>query len=253
MVFDNLYANCLEINKKEYNQKDFFRFLSSKKCEHCNLKSIDLVNSDFKNAILSGSDLGKANLSGSILDGSDLTNTDLSFTSLSSSSLRDVDLRGAKLNRTDLRNADLTGAILDYGALKSSYWDNTKGINIIYQSFEEVYNAGVEKYQNNKYREAELLFNKAIKKNKYKAKTLIAIAATKIKQERIDSAIEDLNLAANIYLSKGRFKESEVVKNVSLDIQKVKEEEKKAVNVNNKINSIVKGFMIMRMFTPIIP
>lgn len=253
ILFENQYSKSLEVNKNKYNQKDFIMFLSKKICLNCNLKSIDLVNSDLRNSILRGSYLEKANLSGSNLDGSDLRNTDLSFTTLSSSSLRNVDLRGAILKRTDLRNADLTGAFLDYGALRRSYWNNAKGININYQSFEEIYNAGIDKYKSYKFREAELLFTKGIQKNQYKAKTLIARAASRIKQDKVISAIEDLNLASEVYSSKGEYKNSEIVKIASEEIEREHERGIRDARINSKIQHIIKAFTIMRMVSPVIP
>ena len=156
---------------------------------------MDLVHADLRDADLSGAELQRANLSQAMLDGADLSGADLRFTSLQGASLRGANLRGANFHGTDLRDSDLNGAQLDANALEQAHWSGATGLPAKAQSHAALHNAGVMAAESGRWKAAEELFAKAIKRQPDTAESWIARGITREKLGKRQLAMQDFSYA----------------------------------------------------------
>ena len=199
--------------------QDLMMLLGSKQCPNCRLADADLVHADLRDSNLSKSQLQRANLSRANLDGADLSEANLSFTSLQGASLRGANLKGAKLYGTDLRESDLTGAQFDANALEEAHWRGAKGITPQVQSHAALHNAGVNAAQSERWRQAEDLFSKAIKKEPDIAESWVARAITREKLGKRKLAIKDFSYASEIFESQGSLVPAKQLKTAAISLQ----------------------------------
>ena len=185
------------------DQQDLIQLLDSGQCRNCQLSDVDLTHSDLRDADLQGAQLQRANLSQARLDGADLSGSVLSFTSLQGASLRGTDLRNSKLIGTDLRGADLTGALLDSKALDQSHWDGARGVTRGARSHAALHNAGIDAAQAGRWREAEELFNAAIRTKPEEPLSWVARGLSRGEQGKDDLASNDLAHAGQLFADQG--------------------------------------------------
>ena len=183
--------------------QDLMMLLGSKQCPNCRLADADLVHADLRDSNLNKAQLQRANLSRANIDGADLREADLSFTSLQGASLRGANLIGAKLYGTDFRESDLTGALLDANALEEAHWGGAKGIKPQVQSHAALHNAGVGAVKEERWRQAEDLFSKAITKEPYIAESWVARAIAREKLGKRKLAINDFSYAGELFEMQG--------------------------------------------------
>ena len=179
------------------------QLLQTQECRGCKLADADLVHAQLRDADLEGAKLQRANLSQAQLDGANLRNSDLSFTSLQGASLRGADLRGSQLLGTDLRDVDLTEALLDVNALEQAHWSGAKGMKTHVQSHAALHNAGVTAAESERWKDAESLFNMAIKKQPQTPESWVARGISREKLGKQELAIRDLNYASKLYSEAG--------------------------------------------------
>ena len=196
-------------------EEHLIQLLESRHCPSCQLNDIDLTHADLRNADLKGAQLQRANLSQARLDGADLSGSDLSFTSLHGASLRGSDLRNSRLIGTDLRRTDLSGALLDPKALDQSHWDGTRGVNQGARSHAGLHNAGVDAAQAERWREAEELFNAAIKAKPEEPLSWVARGLSRGEQGKDDLASRDLAHAGQLFADRGDMVKANQLKEAS--------------------------------------
>ena len=197
------------------DQQDLIQLLESGQCRKCQLSDVDLTHSDLRDADLQGAQLQRANLSQARLDGANLSGSDLSFTSLQGSSLRGSDLRNSRLIGTDLRRTDLSGALLDPKALDQSHWDGARGVNQGARSHAGLHNAGVDAAQAERWREAEELFNAAIKAKPEEPLSWVARGLSRGEQGKDDLASRDLAHAGQLFADRGDMVKADQLKEAS--------------------------------------
>ena len=197
------------------DQQDLIQLLGSGQCPACQLNDADLTHADLRDADLKGAHLQRANLSQARLDGADLSGSDLRFTSLQGASLRGADLRNSRLIGTDLRQADLTGALLNPNALDQSHWDGAKGVSQGARSHAGLHNAGVDAALAGRWREAEQLFNAAIKADPDEALSWVARGLSRGEQGKDDLAGRDLAHAGQLFADQGDMVKADQLKEAS--------------------------------------
>tara|TARA_B100000674_G_scaffold147050_1_gene116349 strand:+ start:252 stop:1055 length:804 start_codon:yes stop_codon:yes gene_type:complete len=192
--------------------EELILLLQDKRCPQCRLADVDLVHADLRDADLSGAKLQRANLSQAKLDGADLSGADLRFTSLQGASLRGADMRGANFNGTDLRDADLSGAQLDANALEQAHWSRATGMPAKAQSHAALHNAGVIATESGRWKAAEELFTKAIKRQPDTAESWIARGITRERLGKRQLAMQDFSYAGTLYEKEGDSQTAEQLK-----------------------------------------
>ena len=197
------------------DEQHLIQLLGSRQCPACQLNDVDLTHADLRDADLNGTDLRRANLSQARLDGADLSGSDLSYTSLQGASLRGSDLRNSKLIGTDLRRADLTGARLNPRALDQSHWDGARGVHQGARSHAGLHNAGVDAALEGRWREAEQLFNAAIKADPDEALSWVARGLSRGEQGKDDLASRDLAHAGKLFANQGDMVKADQLKEAS--------------------------------------
>ena len=200
------------------NEQDLIQLLESHQCPACQLNDADLTHADLRDANLKGAQLRRANLSQAQLDGADLNGSDLSYTSLKGASLRGTDLRNSRLIGTDLRRTDLTGALLDQHALEQSHWSGARGVVQGARSHSGLHNAGVDAAQAGRWREAEQLFNAAIKANPEEPLSWVARGLSRGEQGKDDLASRDLAHAGQLFADQGDMVKADQLKQASARI-----------------------------------
>ena len=200
-----LIAGCLGVAGSAIagNEEHLIQLLGNRQCPACQLNDADLMHADLRDADLKGAELKRANLSQARLDGADLSGSDLSFTSLQGASLRGSDLRNSRLIGTDLRRADLTGALLDPKALDQSHWDGARGVYQGARSHAGLHNAGVDAALAGRWREAEQLFDAAIKANPKEPLSWVARGLSRGEQGKDDLASRDFAYAGKLFTDQG--------------------------------------------------
>ena len=196
-------------------EEHLIQLLTNRNCPACQLADVDLSHADLRDANLKGANLHRANLSQAQLDGADLNGSDLSFTSLQGASLRGADLRNSRLIGTDLRRTDLSGALLDPKALDQSHWDGTRGVNQGARSHAGLHNAGVDAAQAERWREAEELFNAAIKAKPEEPLSWVARGLSRGEQGKDDLASRDLAHAGQLFADRGDMVKADQLKEAS--------------------------------------
>ena len=186
--------------------------LQDKRCPQCRLADVDLVHADLRDADLSGAKLQRANLSQAKLDGADLSGADLRFTSLQGASLRGANLRGANFYGTDLRDTDLSGAQFDANALEQAHWSGATGLPAKAQSHAALHNAGVVAAESSRWKAAEELFAKAIKRQPDTAASWIARGISREKLGKRQLAMQDFSYAGTLYEKDGDSEKAEKLK-----------------------------------------
>jgi len=197
------------------DEEHLIQLLESRQCPSCQLNDVDLTHADLRDADLKGAQLQRANLSQARLDGADISGADLSFTSLQGASLRGSDLRNSKLIGTDLRRTDLSGALLDPKALDQSHWDGARGVNQGARSHAGLHNAGVDAAQAERWREAEELFNAAIKAKPEEPLSWVARGLSRGEQGKDDLASRDLAHAGQLFADRGDMVKADQLKEAS--------------------------------------
>tara|TARA_Y100001934_G_scaffold273643_1_gene364288 strand:+ start:1319 stop:2122 length:804 start_codon:yes stop_codon:yes gene_type:complete len=192
--------------------EELIQLLQDKRCPRCQLADVDLVHADLRDADLSGAELQRANLSQARLDGADLSGADLRFTSLQGASLRGANLRGANFQGTDLRDSDLSGAQLDANALEQAHWSGATGLPAKAQSHAALHNAGVMAAESGRWKAAEELFGKAIKRQPGTAESWIARGITREKLGKRQLAMQDFRYASTLYDKEGDSQKAEQLK-----------------------------------------
>ena len=192
--------------------EELIQLLQDKRCPRCQLADVDLVHADLRDADLSGAELQRANLSQARLDGADLSGADLRFTSLQGASLRGANLRGANFQGTDLRDSDLSGAQLDANALEQAHWSGATGLLAKAQSHAALHNAGVMAAESGRWKAAEELFGKAIKRQPGTAESWIARGITREKLGKRQLAMQDFSYASTLYDKEGDSQKAEQLK-----------------------------------------
>ena len=212
-----LIAGCLGVAGSAIagDEQHLIQLLRSRQCPDCQLNDVDLTHADLRDADLKGAYLRRANLSQARLDGADLSGSDLSSTSLQGASLRGSDLRNSRLMGTDLRRADLTGARLDPRALDQSHWDGARGVHHGARSHAGLHNAGVDAALAGRWREAEQLFNAAIKADPDEALSWVARGLSRGEQGKDDLAGRDLAHAGQLFADQGDMVKADQLKEAS--------------------------------------
>jgi uncharacterized protein YjbI with pentapeptide repeats len=201
------------------------RLLEARRCPGCHLQDADLVHADLRDTDLRQARLQRANLSRARLDGANLQGADLRFISLQGASLRGANLKGTLLDGADLRQADLSGALLDEGALGRTHWDQAIGINkAVALSHAELHNAGVNAAKTNRYPEAELFFNEAIRKQPLAAVSWLARAICRGEQGKTTLAAADFDYAATLYEQSGETELASELKRISAQLKETRSE-----------------------------
>lgn len=197
------------------DEQHLIKLLESRHCPACQLNDVDLTHADLRDADLQRAHLQRANLSQARLDGADLKSSDLSFTTLQGASLRGADLRNSRLIGTDLRQADLTGALLNPNALDQSHWDGARGVSQGARSHAGLHNAGVDAALAGRWREAEQLFNAAIKADPDEALSWVARGLSRGEQGKDDLAARDLAHAGQLFADQGDMVKADQLKEAS--------------------------------------
>ena len=117
--------------------------------------------------------------------------------------MRGSDLRNSKLIGTDLRRTDLSGALLDPMALDQSHWDGARGVNQGARSHAGLHNAGVDAAQAERWREAEELFNAAIKAKPEEPLSWVARGLSRGEQGKDELASRDYAYASQLFAEQG--------------------------------------------------
>jgi tetratricopeptide (TPR) repeat protein len=218
-----LVAGCFGINSTAIaaDQQDLIQLLESRQCQACQLSDVDLTHADLRDADLQRARLQRANLSQARLDGADLNGSDLSFTSLQGASLRGANLRNSRLMGTDLRRADLTGALLDQNALDQSHWNGAKGVSQGALSHAGLHNAGVEAALAGRWRDAEQLFNAAIKADPDEPLSWVARGLSRGEQGKDDLASRDLAHASELFADQGDMVKADQLKEASQRVYEI--------------------------------
>ena len=218
-----LIAGSLEISSTAIaaDQQDLIQLLESRQCRDCQLSDVDLTHADLRDADLQGAQLQRANLSQARLDGADLSGSDLSFTSLQGATLRGSDLRNSRLIGTDLRRTDLTGALLDQKALDQTHWDGARGVNQGARSHSGLHNAGVDAALAGRWREAEQLFNAAIKADPEEPLSWVARGLSRGEQGKDDLASRDLAHAGQLFADQGDMVKANQLKEASQHVYEI--------------------------------
>ena len=218
-----LIAGCLGVAGSAIagDEQHLIQLLRSRQCPDCQLNDVDLTHADLRDADLKGAYLRRANLSQARLDGADLSGSDLSFTSLQGASLRGSDLRNSRLMGTDLRRADLTGARLDPRALDQSHWDGARGVHHGARSHAGLHNAGVDAALAGRWREAEQLFNTAIKADPDEPLSWVARGLSRGEQGKDDLASRDLAHAGQLFAEQGDMVKADQLKEASQRVYEI--------------------------------
>ena len=203
------------------DEQHLIQLLESGQCPACQLNDVDLTHADLRDANLRGAYLRRANLSQARLDGADLSGSDLSFTSLQGASLRGSDLRNSRLIGTDLRRTDLSGALLDPKAMDQSHWDGARGVNYGARSHSGLHNAGVDAALAGRWREAEQLFNAAIKADPGEPLSWVARGLSRGEQGKDDLASRDLAHAGQLFADQGDMVKADQLKEASQRVHEV--------------------------------
>ena len=203
------------------DEQHLIQLLESGQCPACQLNDVDLTHADLRDANLRGAYLRRANLSQARLDGADLSGSDLSFTSLQGASLRGSDLRNSRLIGTDLRRTDLSGALLDPKAMDQSHWDGARGVNQGARSHAGLHNAGVDAALAGRWREAEQLFNAAIKADPGEPLSWVARGLSRGEQGKDDLASRDLAHAGQLFADQGDMVKADQLKEASQRVYEV--------------------------------
>ena len=220
--------------------QDLMMLLGSKNCPNCRLADADLVHADLRDSNLNKAQLQRANLSRAKMDGADLREADLSFTSLQGASLRGANLIGAKLYGTDLRESDLTGAQFDANALEEAHWGGATGITPQVQSHAALHNAGVSAAKEERWRQAEDLFSKAITKKPDTAESWVARAIAREKLGKRKLAIHDFSYAGDLFETQGSLVSAKQLKAAAIYLQ---DKVDKSANGNGAGSTLLSGLI----------
>ena len=240
---------------------DLIELLGTRSCPNCKLADADLVHADLRDADLKAADLQRANLSGARLDGADLRDADLRFSILKGASLRGTDLRRARLEGTDLRQADLTSALVDKHALERSHWVGSKGVAQGARNHAGLHNAGVDAALEERWPEAEQLFNAAIRAEPKEPLSWVARGLSRREQGKDDLASRDFAHAGQLFAAQGEREKADQLMEASQRVYK-KPNETNTPNGNGIGSALISGALsavqaiapiAMKALTPMIP
>ena len=235
---DQLLAN------KTFSINDLKKLITTKKCDGCNLKGIDLVNKDLSNAEIINSDLKNSNLSGSILNNVNFSGSDLTRASLKNASIRNSSFLNSILFQTDFQYTDLTNSIFDTEGLKNSNWSYSIGVKPEYDTFENLYNLGVNYYLNNEYKNAIQLFTLATQKRSESIESYLSRAIINFELERYYDCQRDLEIVEKMIENSKNFKYHNTINNLK---QLISERNKKDRNKLDPIfRTIVQSYSLFK-------
>ena len=195
------------------------QLLSTRQCPDCELSGAGLVLANLAGANLKGANLAGANLSRANLAGADLTGANLAGTSLFGANLTGANLSGANLAGTDLRNAYLSNATLLGVDLSNAFLVGAIGLPNYTGSAEDFYRLGIAEARAGNYRNAIDYYNRALAMKPDLAAAYFARSMARGDLNDYVGALEDAEMARQLYASLGSAEGEELSKQLSEVIQ----------------------------------
>ena len=199
---------------KQISHADLIRLLTTNICRSCNLSHADLAYSSLDSADLTGSKFTKAILINSTLANANLSNADLSNVNLTGSDLQGANFTGAILEGVNFNNANLTGAIISREQLLQSHWHRAFGVDTSILLDSDLLELVVIHLRENELAAAKQYLSSILTRSSDNASIFVLRASINFKSGEINSAVNDLKLAINIFESNGDFDSAMAVEEV---------------------------------------
>ena len=188
---------------KEVDHHDLVKLLSTNICISCNLSHADLAYSHLYGADISESKLSDAVLINSTLTNANLKDADLTNANLSGADLKGVNFMGATLDGTNFKNADLSGAIILREQLLQSRWRHAMGIDTSLLLDADLFDIVVMHLKSNQLAAAEQYLSLLLTRTNDDPSLFVLRASINFKSGDINSALNDLELASNMFAHRG--------------------------------------------------
>jgi len=198
---------------------DLRQLLTTGNCANCDLRRADLVLADLEDADLAGANLTGANLSQANLMGANLAGANLSGATLVGTNLMGANLATANLSAADLRNAYLFAAILDSTDLDYANLQGSVGVPTSAGRFEDFHNWGVASAKAGRHEQAVKYYNQALARNPESGITYLSRAISRQNINDTQGAIEDSQVAAQLFSTQGNSQGQQVAENLTLALQ----------------------------------
>lgn len=214
---------CVGLPVRAENLEQTQQLLSTNQCSACDLSRIGLVYAE-----LSGADLSSANLSQANLSRANLSSANLSGANLVGAVLFNANLAGANLSGADLSGADLRGAILSGANVQGAKLDEANLLGAVGLPSEiatagNLYRLGLAEAERGNYRGAIDHYTQVTALEPDFAGAYLARSVARFRLGEQALALEDAQLAEQLYLVQGNQQGHRVAVEFSQGIQAVQE------------------------------